>query len=254
MFRPVYPAHIADDLRPPTLGELIRRQRELAGHCRCVRWRPRWASPNAYLSQIEPTILPSEPSERVLGAIADQLGLWLDILIAEGNRASSDDGLTEPASVRCHPLATSEQYPVHHPLDPSLVGITMAQLLRSRPFTSEPPPQRGHRVHRTVKLGQPDQLHRLHRPGHPAVQRDRPGGRRCMRAVSSADSVRTSGTRVSPARVFTGRILEHGERLGDVDASCPRSPATVIIVFANYVLDPTDRFPTGFTVADIWRG
>jgi transcriptional regulator with XRE-family HTH domain len=38
---------------------------------------------NAYLSQIERDV--REHSERVLGAIADQLGLSPDILIAEAN-------------------------------------------------------------------------------------------------------------------------------------------------------------------------
>jgi Helix-turn-helix len=53
VFRPVYPAHIADDdLRPPTLGELIRRQRELAAlPLRQVAVAV--GISNAYLSQIE---------------------------------------------------------------------------------------------------------------------------------------------------------------------------------------------------------
>jgi hypothetical protein len=53
VFRQVYPAHIADDdLRPPTLGELIRRQRELAAlPLRQVAVAV--GISNAYLSQIE---------------------------------------------------------------------------------------------------------------------------------------------------------------------------------------------------------
>ena len=63
----------------PTLGKLIRRQRELTA----LPLRQVAAAvgiSNAYLSQIE-----REHSERVLGAIADQLGLSPDILIAEAN-------------------------------------------------------------------------------------------------------------------------------------------------------------------------
>ena len=63
----------------PTLRERIRRQRELAA----LPLRQVAAAvgiSNAYLSQIE-----REHSERVLGAIADQLGLSPDILIAEAN-------------------------------------------------------------------------------------------------------------------------------------------------------------------------
>ena len=66
----------------PTLGELIRRQRELTA----LPLRQVAAAvgiSNAYLSQIERNL--REHSERVLGAIADQLGLSPDILIAEAN-------------------------------------------------------------------------------------------------------------------------------------------------------------------------
>ena len=65
----------------PTLGKLIRRQRELTA----LPLRQVAAAvgiSNAYLSQIERI---PEHSERVLGAIADQLGLSPDILIAEAN-------------------------------------------------------------------------------------------------------------------------------------------------------------------------
>lgn len=52
--------------------------------------------------------------------------------------------------------------------------------------------------------------------------------------------------------VFTGRILETA-KLGDVDAVVPQITGRGwITAFANYVLDPTDPFPTGFTVGDIW--
>jgi len=66
----------------PTLGKLIRRQRELTA----LPLRQVAAAvgiSNAYLSQIERDL--REHSERVLGAIADQLGLSPDILIAEAN-------------------------------------------------------------------------------------------------------------------------------------------------------------------------
>jgi len=66
----------------PTLGKLIRRQRELTA----LPLRQVAAAvgiSNAYLSQIERDV--REHSERVLGAIADQLGLSPDILIAEAN-------------------------------------------------------------------------------------------------------------------------------------------------------------------------
>ena len=67
----------------PTLGKLIRRQRELTA----LPLRQVAAAvgiSNAYLSQIERN-LSVNPVKRVLGAIADQLGLSPDILIAEAN-------------------------------------------------------------------------------------------------------------------------------------------------------------------------
>ena len=52
--------------------------------------------------------------------------------------------------------------------------------------------------------------------------------------------------------VFTGRLLEEtrvGERAGVV----PQVTGTAWITgFASYVVDPTDPFPEGFTVGDIW--
>lgn len=80
-----------------------------------------------------------------------------------GLRLTPDEGRDIVKFGEMLTLATSEQYPVHHPLDPSLAGVTVSQL-SAPPLPGEPPPQRGHHVHRTVQLGQPEQLHRLHRP------------------------------------------------------------------------------------------
>ena len=82
----------ADPPGPLTLGEMIRRQRELAA----VPLRQVAAAvgiSSAYLSQIERNL--REPSERVLDAIADQLQMSPDVLVAEANRARSDTGLSE---------------------------------------------------------------------------------------------------------------------------------------------------------------
>ena len=52
--------------------------------------------------------------------------------------------------------------------------------------------------------------------------------------------------------MFTGRLVEE-TRSGTDGASCRRSPGTAWITgFASYVVDPTDPFPEGFTVGDIW--
>jgi proline racemase len=54
--------------------------------------------------------------------------------------------------------------------------------------------------------------------------------------------------------VFIGRLVDT-VRLGDVTAVVPEITGHGWITgLASYVLDPTDPFPTGFTVGDIWGG
>jgi proline racemase len=51
---------------------------------------------------------------------------------------------------------------------------------------------------------------------------------------------------------FTGRLLEE-TRVGTYPAVVPSlSGQAWITGFAQYVLDPEDPFPNGFTVGDIW--
>ncbi|WP_016935612.1 helix-turn-helix domain-containing protein [Rhodococcus sp. R1101] len=75
-----------DEARPSTLGELIRRQRELA-ELPMRQLASMVGISNPYLSQIERNL--RAPSERVLQAIADQLHLSADTLAAH---AQADDG------------------------------------------------------------------------------------------------------------------------------------------------------------------
>jgi proline racemase len=52
--------------------------------------------------------------------------------------------------------------------------------------------------------------------------------------------------------VFTGR-LEEQARIGGYDAVVPWITGTAWITgFASYVVDPTDPFPEGYTVGDLW--
>ena len=52
--------------------------------------------------------------------------------------------------------------------------------------------------------------------------------------------------------MFTGRLLEE-TRLGDLAAVVPQITGQAWITgFAEYALDPTDPFPDGFTIGDIW--
>lgn len=52
--------------------------------------------------------------------------------------------------------------------------------------------------------------------------------------------------------VFTGHLLEE-VKVGDYKAVVPTiSGQAWITGYSTYVLDPTDPFPYGFTVGDIW--
>ena len=52
--------------------------------------------------------------------------------------------------------------------------------------------------------------------------------------------------------IFTGRLVEE-TMVGDYTAVVPTLTGTAWITgFAEYVVDPEDPFPTGFTVGDIW--
>jgi proline racemase len=52
--------------------------------------------------------------------------------------------------------------------------------------------------------------------------------------------------------LFTGRLLEE-TRIGQYRAVVPTiSGEAWITGMANYVVDPTDPFPEGYTVGDLW--
>ena len=52
--------------------------------------------------------------------------------------------------------------------------------------------------------------------------------------------------------VFTGRLIEEA-RVGERAAVVPTITGTAWITgFASYVVDPTDPFPEGYTVGDLW--
>ena len=53
---------------------------------------------------------------------------------------------------------------------------------------------------------------------------------------------------------FTGRLVRE-TKIGDMNAVVPTISGTAWITgFAQYVVDPEDPFPNGFTVGDIWGG
>ena len=52
--------------------------------------------------------------------------------------------------------------------------------------------------------------------------------------------------------IFTGKLIRE-TRVGPYEAVVPTVGGQAWITgFANYIVDPTDPFPKGFTVGDIW--
>lgn len=95
-----------DASRPPTLGELIRRQREIA-ELPMRRLASLVGISNPYLSQIERNL--RAPSDRVLQAIADQLHLSADTLVAESSRARTESVSALAKAIREDPDLTNAQ-------------------------------------------------------------------------------------------------------------------------------------------------
>lgn len=95
-----------DEARTPSLGELIRRQRELA-ELPMRRLAEMVGISNPYLSQIERGL--REPSDRVLGAIADNLQLSAEILAAHTSHAGDPGANPVLAAVEADPDLTRAQ-------------------------------------------------------------------------------------------------------------------------------------------------
>jgi proline racemase len=68
-------------------------------------------------------------------------------------------------------------------------------------------------------------------------------------ALSVGDAFRHEGIL---GTVFTGRVVEETQ-VGEYRAIVPTITGQAWITgFATYVVDPTDPFPDGFTLGDIW--
>jgi proline racemase len=148
--------------------------------------------------------------------------------------------------------ATKEQYPSVHPDNPLLTGPTIAMI------TGKPVAANAHgRNTVVISTGDFDWDNPSTWTG--ALDRSACGTGTCARmAVLNAkgklglnrDFVHESilGT------TFVGRLIRK-TRVGPYDAVIPTiSGQAWITGIAQYVLDPTDPFPEGFRVADIWGG
>ena len=146
--------------------------------------------------------------------------------------------------------ATQEQLPVVHPENPEIRDVTIAQL--SGPPASSANHWRNAVVVSTGKLD-------WSRPSTwtGAIDRSPCGTGTC--AKMAALHARGKLALDQPFRhegilgtVFTGRLLEE-TMIGPYRAVVPELSGTAWITgFAQYVVDPEDPFPNGFTVGDIW--
>jgi proline racemase len=148
--------------------------------------------------------------------------------------------------------ATQEQLPVVHPENPAISGVSIAQL-------SGPPmrPDAHRRNTVVVSTGKLD----WERPSSwtGALDRSPCGTGTCakMAALHAKGQLGLNQDFVHEGilgTIFTGRLVEEAQ-VGKYRAVVPTlSGQAWITGFAQYVVDPEDPFPNGFTVGDIWGG
>jgi proline racemase len=138
--------------------------------------------------------------------------------------------------------AAREQLPVVHPENPGIAGVSIAQL-------SGEPKQPGAHRRNTVVVSTG--------PGEGVLDRSPCGTGTCakMAALHAKGKLVLGQDFVHEGilgTIFTGRLLEE-TRVGPHRAVVPSlSGQGWITGFAQYVVDPEDPFPDGFTVGDIW--
>ena len=179
-------------------------------------------------------------------------GMFYVIASAErfGLRLTPDEGGDIVRITEMIKAAANEQLPVVHPEQPGFAGITIGQL--SGPAHD---PRNSMRNAVTVSTGTLDWADPSTWTG--AIDRSPCGtGTSARMAVLHAkgqlglnEDFRHEGIL---GTVFTGRLLEE-VTIGDRDAVVPQITGSAWITgVVDYFLDPTDPFPEGFTVGDIW--
>ena len=179
-------------------------------------------------------------------------GMFYVIAEAEplGFRLTPDEGREIASASERIKAAAQEQLAVRHPENPEIQGPTIAQL-------SGPPSRPG--AHRknvvTVSTGRLDWKRESTWTG--AIDRSPCGTGTCakMAALHAKGQLALQQDFVHEGilgTVFTGRLVEE-TRVGAYPAVVPTLSGNAWITgFAQYVLDPADPFPEGFTVGDIW--
>ena len=179
-------------------------------------------------------------------------GMFYVIASAEafGLRLTPDEGADIVRITEMIKAAANDQLPVVHPDQPGFAGITIGQL--SGPAHD---PANTMRNVVTVSTGTMD----WDRPATWTGAIDRSP---CGTGTSARMATLHSRGRLRIGEdfrhegilgtVFTGRLLEE-TRIGDRAAVVPEITGQAWITgIADYVVDPTDPFPDGFTIGDIW--
>ena len=170
-------------------------------------------------------------------------GMFYVIAPAEavGLRLAPDEGRDITRLGEMIKSAAREQLPVEHPENPAIAGVTIAQF--SAPATEPGVSMRNTVVISTGTQGVLDRsacgtgtcarMAALHARGH----------------LGLGEDFRHQGIL---GTVFTGRLVRE-TRVGPYAAVVPHlSGRGWITGISQYVLDPDDPFPEGFTVGDLW--
>jgi proline racemase len=179
-------------------------------------------------------------------------GMFYVIAEAEsfGLRLVPDEGRDIVRISEMIKAAAAEQLPVVHPEQPGFAGITIAQL--SGPAHD---PRNSMRNVVTVSTGELD----WERPATWTGAIDRSP---CGTGTSARMAVLHATGRLAVGgdfrhegilgTVFTGRLVEETTIGGRPAVVATISGMAWITGFSTWVADPTDPFPDGFTVGDIW--
>ncbi len=179
-------------------------------------------------------------------------GMFYVIAEAEpfGLRLTPDEGRDITRITELIKAAANEQLPVVHPEQPGFAGITIGQL--SGPAHD---PVNSMRNVVTVSTGKLDFARPSTWTG--AIDRSPCGtGTSARMGVLHAKGLLKIGEAFRHegilGTVFTGRLVEE-TMVGPYRAVVPTITGTAWITgLTTYVVDPTDPFPEGFTVSDIW--
>jgi proline racemase len=169
---------------------------------------------------------------------------------ALGFRLAPDEARDIVRAAEMIKAAAREQLPVVHPENPGIAGVTIAQISGA---PSSPGADRKNTV--VVSTGTLDWSRPSSWTG--ALDRSPCGTGTCakMAALHAKGQLGLNRDFVHEGilgTTFTGRLIEE-TRVGPYRAVVPTlSGQAWITGFAQYVVDPDDPFPNGFTVGDIW--